>query len=109
MNIADRIDFAPARAARLARRHGVQHLARQARASRLQRRRACQAPGAGMDLPAAISRALRWPWQGGFVSLARAAGFDRIEPAVGAGLDPTCFAPAIPAEANTRAAVLRAA
>lgn len=109
MNLADRLDFAPARAARLARRHGVRHLAAQARAARLLARRTCPAPSAGAPLPEALSRALRAPWQGGFVAIARGAGLDRIEPGCDARLAPTCFAPAIPAGANTCAAVLRAA
>lgn len=108
MHFADRLDFA-ARADRLARRHGARHLAARARAARLITHRTCSAPSAGAPLPEALSRALRAPWQGGLAALARAAGLDRIEPGCDARLAPTCFAPAIPAEANTHAAVLRAA
>jgi hypothetical protein len=63
-----------------------------------------------MDVPAAISRVLRAPWEGGFRTIARGAGFDRLESCRDAGLSPTCFAPA-PAEAfhNPRVAPLRRA
>lgn len=109
LTFADRLDYAPARAARIARRQGAQRIAARARAARLLACRSCSAPSAGTPLPEALSRALRAPWQGGFVAIARGAGLERIEPGCDARLSPTCFAPAIPAEANTRAAVLRAA
>lgn len=38
----------------------------------------------------AMPRALRSPWEGGYVSLARAAGVDRIEPGCDPKLAPTC-------------------
>ena len=86
-----------------------QRLAARTRAARLLARRTCTAPAAGAVLSAATSRVLRQPWEGGFVALARAAGFDRIEPGCDARLAPACFAPAIPAEADTCDAVTRAA
>lgn len=104
LTFADRLTFAPARALRVATRRAVRSIALRGRAHRLLARRSCTAPGAGMDVPAAVSRVLRAPWEGGFQTIARGAGFDRIEPGCDARLAPTCFAPAIPAEANTTTA-----
>ena len=109
LTFADRLDYTPARARRVATRRAVRSIALRGRARRLLARRSCTAPGAGMDVPPTFSRVLRAPWEGGFRTIARGAGFDRIEPGCDARLSPTCFAPAIPAEANTRAAVRRAA
>lgn len=108
---ADRLLHAPAPARRLATRGAVRSLALRGRARRLLARRSCTAAGAGMDIPAAISRVLRAPWEGGFRTIARGAGFDRVEPGCDARVAPTCFAPA-PAEAfhqRPRVALRRAA
>lgn len=53
----------------------------------------CLAPAAGMGAEA-MPRALRAPWQGGYVALARAAGVDRIEAGRAPQLAATCAAPA---------------
>lgn len=105
---ADRLDFAPARAARLARRNGARRLAIRARAARLLARCCCPAPAAGDTAPAAMPRALRMPWSGGFISLARAAGIDRIEPGFDPRLSASCFAPALDAGALALALALAA-
>lgn len=99
---ADRLDFAP-RAARTARRNAARLLAIRARAARLLARRCCLAPAAGDTAPAALPRALRMPWSGGFISLARAAGIDRIEPGFDARLSASCFAPVVDAGAHALA------
>lgn len=72
----------------------ARQLAARARAARLVARRTCSAPSASALIPEALSRALRSPWQGGFMSLARAAGLERIDSGCDARLAPTCFAPA---------------
>lgn len=38
----------------------------------------------------ALPRALRWPWQGAYVSMARAAGYERIETSCNLWTVPTC-------------------
>jgi hypothetical protein len=52
----------------------------------------CAALPSGDTSPAAMPRALRYPWQGGFVALARAAGVERIEPGCAPQLSRTCTA-----------------
>lgn len=96
---ADRLDFAPARAARLALRAGTRRLAARARAARLLASRSCAAAPAGDTAPAAMPRALRAPWTGGFVALARAAGIERIEPGCDPRISASCFAPVLDAGA----------
>lgn len=58
------------------------------------RRPRCSAPTAGMG-PEALPRQLRWPWSGGFVALARAAGVARIEPGRAPQISRTCVAPMV--------------
>jgi hypothetical protein len=54
------------------------------------RRNRCSAPA---PASCSITRALAYPWEGGFVSLARAAGVERIEPGCAPQLSAACFAP----------------
>lgn len=75
MDIADRITFAPTRSRRIAIRRAVQVLARRARTARLSR---CLAATAGDTSGSAMTRHLRMPWSGGYVSLARVSGVVRI-------------------------------
>lgn len=86
LDFADRFHFDAG--ARLALRAGVSRLAARAVASRRNR---CAAP---TPAGCSITRALRSPWCGGFISLARAAGVDRIEPGAASHF-PSCFAPAV--------------
>ena len=58
--------------------------------------RECSAPA---PASCSITRHLRAPWTGGLVSLARAAGVDRIEPGCNPLNLPACFAPAVDAGA----------
>ena len=94
LTFANRLDYAATRARNVGTREAVRSIALRGRARRLLARRTCTAPGAGMDVPAAISRALRAPWEGGFRTIARGTGFDRVEPGCDARLSPTCSAPA---------------
>lgn len=101
LTFADRLLFAPTRAAsRWARQSAVSRAAR----ARLLRLRRCSAPSAGMG-PEAMPRQLRWPWSGGFVGLARAAGVDRIEPGRAPQISATCSASAARLTLNTFAAI----
>lgn len=74
-DFAARLDFAAIRARRTSIRRGVLILARRARTHRLA---VCAAPLAGDTSLDAMPRALRYPWTGGYVSMARAAGLERI-------------------------------
>lgn len=76
LTFADRILFAGRRTARLALTHDVTRLARGARASRPHR---WTCPGPAPSMPDALTRALRWPWCGGYVQMAEAAGIRRLE------------------------------
>ena len=58
------------------------------------RRWTVAAPSIGLG-PEAMPRQLRWPWSGGFVALARAAGIDRIEPGRAPQISRTCAAPMV--------------
>lgn len=64
-----------------------------ARITRARARARCLAPSAGMGAEA-MPRQLRWPWSGGYMALARDAGFDRIGPGCAPQLAATCAAPA---------------
>ena len=77
-DFADRLSFSATRARRLAIRRAVQTLSARAWAARLCARRSCTAVPAGDTSSDAQPRALRYPWTGGYVSLARAAGVERI-------------------------------
>lgn len=66
--------------------------------------RECSAP---TPASCSITRHLRAPWTGGLVSLARAAGIDRIEPGAHSHF-PSCFAPAVDAGAPTFTAAIAA-
>ena len=57
------------------------------------RRWTVAAPSIGLG-PEAMPRQLRWPWSGGFVGLARAAGIDRIELGRAPQISATCSASA---------------
>lgn len=65
-----------------------------ARRRRLARARSCAAPTAADLAAEAMPRALRLPWEGGFVALARAVGVERIEAPAFHRLAPTCTAAA---------------
>lgn len=104
LTFADRLLFAPTRAAvRWARQSAVSRAAR----ARLLRRRRCCAPSTGMGAEA-MPRQLRWPWSGGFVALARAAGVDRIEPGRAPQISATCSASAARLTLVTTAAAIAA-
>jgi hypothetical protein len=75
------------RAARLQEDIATRRLAASAVAHRRNR---CSAPA---PASCSITRALAYPWEGGFVSLARAAGVERIEPGCAPQLSAACFAP----------------
>ncbi|MBL8970314.1 MAG: hypothetical protein JNK56_07030 [Myxococcales bacterium] len=92
LTFADRLDFAPTRARNLFARRSAIRLAFRAHQLRL-RRWTVAAPSAGMG-PEAMPRQLRWPWSGGFVALARAAGVDRIELGCAPQISATCSASA---------------
>lgn len=65
-------------------------------AARITRARAlarCLAPSAGMG-GEAMPRQLRWPWSGGYMALARDAGFELIERGCAPQIAATCSAPA---------------
>lgn len=106
LTFADRLLFAPTRAAiRWARQSAVSRAAR-ARLLRL-RRWTVAAPSIGMG-PEAMPRHLRWPWSGGFVALARAAGIDRIEPGRAPQISATCSASATRLTLDTFTAAIAA-
>jgi len=88
LTFADRFLFAQTRADRLFARESAKSRATQAR----KRRRCCFATSAGMG-PEAMPRQLRWPWSGGYISLARSAGVDRIPPGRAPQISATCSAP----------------
>ena len=106
LTFADRLDFASGRAARVFTRRSVIRLAYRAHQLRL-RRWTVAAPSIGMG-PEAMPRQLRWPWSGGFVSLARAAGVDRIEPGRAPQISATCSASATRLTLNTFTAAIAA-
>lgn len=64
-----------------------------ARITRARVQARCTAPSAGMGCEA-MTRALRAPWQGGYVALARAVGVERIEAGRPSQIGATCIAPA---------------
>ncbi len=63
--------------------------------------RECTAPA---PASCSITRHLRAPWTGGYPSLARAAGIDRIEPGARSHF-PSCFAPAVACALDFTAAI----
>lgn len=71
------------------------------------RRWTVAAASAGMG-PEAMPRQLRWPWSGGFVALARAAGVDRIEPGRAPQISATCSALAARSTIDTFTAAIAA-
>lgn len=71
------------------------------------RRWTVAAPSAGMGAEA-MPRQLRWPWSGGFIALARAAGVDRIEPGRAPQLSATCSASAAILTLDTLTAAIAA-
>lgn len=95
ISFADRYYFAATRRARqqLARA-GERLLALVAclAAERRAERRRCWAPCPAMG-ERAMTRQLRWPWCGGYVSLAEAAGLRRIATTCNLLTVPTCSAP----------------
>lgn len=106
LTFADRLDFAAGRAARVFTRRSAIRLALRAHQLRL-RRWTVAAPAAGMG-DAAMLRQLRWPWSGGFVALARAAGVDRIEPGRAPQFSATCSAPTAAPSTSTFTAAIAA-
>lgn len=106
LTFADRLDFAPTRARNLFARRSAIRLAFRAHQLRL-RRWTVAAPSTGMG-PEAMPRHLRWPWSGGFVALARAAGIDRIEPGRAPQISATCSASATRLTLDTFTAAIAA-
>ena len=109
-DLAARLTFAPTRAWRVALRRALATRSPRARrATSRQRvlrglsRRARPAPSAGMPATDYMRRAYRCS------NLARGAGLTTIDRGADPRVGPTCFAPAIPAEADTCDAVTRAA
>ena len=106
LTLADRLLFAPTRLAiRWARQSAVSRAAR-ARLLRL-RRWTVVAPSTGMGAEA-MPRQLRWPWSGGYMALARAAGVGRIEPGRAPQISATCSASAVRLTLDTFTAAIAA-
>ena len=106
LTFADRLDFAASRAARVFTRRSAIRLALRTQQLRL-RRWTVAAPSAGMGLEA-MPRQLRWPWSGGYMALARDAGFDLIGPGRAPQISATCSAPTAAASTSTFTAAIAA-